>query len=44
LQTVRHRINIYPGSCVPLTQTRYTLWRNTASIMKGLGYWMLKEN
>jgi len=43
LQTVRHRFNIYASSCVALahdaeisTATRYTLRRNTASIMKGL--------
>jgi len=46
LQTVHHRFNIYASSCVALAlwrgngqwapQTRYTLRRNTASIMKGL--------
>jgi len=44
LQTVHHHFNIYASSCVCLgammprwaPQTRYTLWRNTASIMKAL--------
>jgi len=46
LRPFRHRFNIYAGSCVVLAhdavmapQTRYTLRRNTASIMKGLGFW-----
>jgi len=43
LQTVRHRFNIYAGSCVALApQTRYTLRRNTASIMKSL-VWFSKR-
>jgi len=45
LQTVRHRFNIYTGSCVAFgamtrrwaPPTHYTLRRNTASIMKGKG-------
>jgi len=44
LPTVRHRFNIYAGYLCCLgamtqkwaPQTRYTLRRNTASIMKGL--------
>jgi len=45
LQTIRHRLNIYASSCVALAlcrwdrwgpQTRYTLRRNTASIVEGL--------
>jgi len=43
LQMVRHRFNIYAGSCVSLALlTRYILWRNTASIMKGL-VWKIRK-
>jgi len=49
LQAVLHCFNIYAGSCYALArrwaqQTRYTLWRNTANIMKGLVLEYLTRN
>jgi len=48
LQTVCHRFNIYAGSCVALVlwlgpPTRYTLRCNTASIIKGLVWYISSQ-